>query len=493
MEETHNFKASGSNVRTTSKVSAVSEMIFDYSDDSDNEKIEKKEVKAKNNWKQVKSLTILDSNKNSVINIASNNLSKLKNVDNNIFKEVVNNIDEEEKKDNKKNIIIKKNKIGNIIPIKTIDKESKIEILKAIKASEVLNDNLVTIKGEKNYFFDEHNNNLLGYLPFIGKLFRGCLVKNVRRIGEPLNWNAKDSNIYSTMRPGILTFNILTDALSFKWLKYMDRDGAKIREQYTAIYANIGLLSALIFTVWVTFDVENNSPEPHDSLMDMGFSISWTIAAVCAFTSTTLSIILLLAINQTSCDEEAKHFIDLLDECSNGIGGMVPMLFFSFCWLFGMIGWGFWNTNIYGFGQITKFSLITGFTIFVISFVFILRIVSCLQCARKHDQRLKDSTQVHIITLNLDQIKEFVDEFLKHKRYILEYGNHESVHKFTNFIRFECLYEKNKDGTRGNLKKDTIIGNHSMNLAAEYFSRTVSKMIDHSIQKHMKIYEERCD
>lgn len=77
-----------------------------------------------------------------------------------------------------------------------------------------------------------------------GESLFGWTPSRVRRLSAPEE--------LEVMKPGILSYRVLKDSVIFGWLGYLDEDpdaNVDYAAQYTTEYANIGLLSALVFTV----------------------------------------------------------------------------------------------------------------------------------------------------------------------------------------------------------------------------------------------------
>lgn len=75
----------------------------------------------------------------------------------------------------------------------------------------------------------------------------------------------------------------------------------------------------MIFTVWVAFQL-NDSANASTDWLRFFYAITWAISASSALGATILSVLLILAVNETGSDMEAKHFIDLFDDSTAHLG-----------------------------------------------------------------------------------------------------------------------------------------------------------------------------
>ena len=147
-------------------------------------------------------------------------------------------------------------------------------------------------------------------------------------------------------KPGIFSYRIVFDAIFLKWLGYLDAapadgDDFDPTPGLTNEYTNTGILSALLLTVWVTFKQMTDLDFENDSI-EAAYNVFWNFAVILALLATLLSVLMLLKVSETSGVEEAKHFVEILDYDTFGLGSHCPVIFLYFslcCALFGFIIW----------------------------------------------------------------------------------------------------------------------------------------------------------
>ena len=136
---------------------------------------------------------------------------------------------------------------------------------------------------------------------------------------------------YAVKVRGLLSLSNLYDAFWFKWCKYLDDDSAllkhefNIRNQKEVELTNVGLLSALLFTVafeQVAREARGQTDEPlllHDVASYIHL-LSWSLSAISLLIATIWSVIMAITINETYNDLELKRFLRVYDHISNGWG-----------------------------------------------------------------------------------------------------------------------------------------------------------------------------
>ena len=137
---------------------------------------------------------------------------------------------------------------------------------------------------------------------------------------------------------GPWNFKNIIDTLFFRWLEYQESNhsGRSIKDQAKNENINIGILSALISTVWFSFLMQQSDDE--SSQFWQAYVILWTIASVTMISATVSSIFFLLAIQETNSEEQAEYYINLFSSVTMGLGPHTPLLLFYTGSVSGVLG-----------------------------------------------------------------------------------------------------------------------------------------------------------
>ena len=183
---------------------------------------------------------------------------------------------------------------------------------------------------------------------------------------------------YAKKVRGMFSLTNIFDGVFWMWTKYLDTDSValdvNLREQKETELANVGLLSALLFTVSfeqlarVASDQANDTFELKDEYSYM-FICGWTISGLGFLLSTIWAVLFSVAINETYDSLELKRFLRVFDHITGGIG---PMFHIQTMFI-GLIGFIFGLVGL-GYGSFTRD---VGHIIVYIEVAFVLSIAFC--------------------------------------------------------------------------------------------------------------------
>ena len=182
---------------------------------------------------------------------------------------------------------------------------------------------------------------------------------------------------YAKKVRGVFSVTNIFDGIFWMWTKYLDADsvafGINLREQKQTELVNVGLLSALLFTVSfeqlarVASD-QANDPFELDRYSYM-FICGWTISGLGFLLSTIWTVLFSIAINETYDSLELKRFLTVFDHITCGIGPMfhIQTMYIGLLgFIIGLIGLGY-----------SSFSRDVGNIIVFIEYAFMISIVTC--------------------------------------------------------------------------------------------------------------------
>lgn len=156
--------------------------------------------------------------------------------------------------------------------------------------------------------------NSLGKLPLFGVLFRENADYNVRR--------GDTGSILPTVR-GIFSVWNIYDSVTLSWLRYLTDEDCQcnIPHQIEVEQQSVGLISALLLTVWVAFVLLSSSDKQlYSTNLGALFICLWCAAFILMLSSTVLSVFMVLAISKTASIQETVHFYNILKERTLGFG-----------------------------------------------------------------------------------------------------------------------------------------------------------------------------
>ena len=215
-------------------------------------------------------------------------------------------------------------------------------------------------------------------------------------------------------KPGIFSWRILLDTVGLFWLGYLDAAPPKDDEfdpgpSMTAEYTNCGILSALLLSVYVEFFVEEIESVDGYIHLQNACNICWITAFGFSALATLMSVIMLLVVNETGDPVERRHFVQMLDSATRGIGSHSPVIFLYASLGFALVAIVLWLVCTYGFNIVSICSL----SILVVGaccwLLFLLNSVSALYLARQTQTKMQHSERA---TISKAEIREKLDEYI---------------------------------------------------------------------------------
>ena len=237
-------------------------------------------------------------------------------------------------------------------------------------------------------------------------------------------------------QPGIFSWRVLLDTVFLFWLGYLDAAPPKDDEfdpgpSMTAEYTNCGILSALLLSVYVEFFVEEI--ESVDGYVDLqnACNICWITAFGFSALATLMSVIMLLVINETGDPVERRHFVDVLDSATRGIGSHSPVIFLYASLGFALVAILLWLICIYGFNTVSISSvsiLVAGGFCWLL---FLLNSISSLYLARQTQAQMQHGPRT---VISKAEIRNKLDEYIAVSK---GFENIESEDDFISYLRIK--------------------------------------------------------
>jgi len=256
-------------------------------------------------------------------------------------------------------------------------------------------ENHITSNRISNKPYGNPNHNKNNYNPFHNLFISSPLKK--RRNSQP-----PELVIY---KPGPFSPLTILHTLKFKWLTYLDDDPDTFdsideSSQYNTEYTNIGLLAALVFTVWVSFQLQVIDVSKFETKfglkMQALYAVIWTLAAGLTLYSTIGSVIMLLAINETADANEVRHLMDSFSVSTFGLGRLLPLIFLVASVLAGAAGTVLWFYCSFHSDYVAFAVLITLFSLSAIFGLFIFNLVGNLYAIRETGKAINQLPNVNI-------------------------------------------------------------------------------------------------
>jgi hypothetical protein len=160
-----------------------------------------------------------------------------------------------------------------------------------------------------------------------------------------------------------------------------------VRGQVINDQTNLGLLSALMLTVFVTFLMVPASGETtFNEGVGAVYFLSWAVSSVLMLLATMMSIFTLLAVSETSGVHEVAHFMELFSKQTFGLGSGCTLMLMYLSFLSGMVGFVCYLVLYISidFAAVCFICCCLAFWLFVICY---LNMVATLHGARKFTQQ----------------------------------------------------------------------------------------------------------
>jgi hypothetical protein len=117
----------------------------------------------------------------------------------------------------------------------------------------------------------------------------------------------------------------LFDSYFFRWTTYLDNDedaGADFRDQKNQEIQNVGLLSALLFTV--AYDMMNGVGDSNpETFWGRAYLVSWALSQAFFLAATILTVVFTAAITETATESELRLFFSILDKTTFNYGSLI--------------------------------------------------------------------------------------------------------------------------------------------------------------------------
>jgi hypothetical protein len=206
-------------------------------------------------------------------------------------------------------------------------------------------------------------------------------------------------------------FNI-QDTFFCSWVRYLDDDPnfdeEAAKKKIISDCQNIGLMSALISTICFSLLVLATQEDEFDSTVTGKlFVLFWTSSSVATLLSTGISILLVMALDESGGPKETAYFIELLKYVSFGVGVWTPLLLLYVGFVFATGGL---VVGLFKFFSRTTLwiSVIGVFLVGAIFVVFYVNMVPALRATREMKTNLNKNTQK--VSLTYDDIKELLKD-----------------------------------------------------------------------------------
>lgn len=202
------------------------------------------------------------------------------------------------------------------------------------------------------------------------------------------------------------SWQVIYELFSLKFMQYKTlyrEEGEDLRDSFNNQQTSVGLVSALLFTVFVSF-VQNEAGDNFNHTIFQTFEIAcWGVASICSLASTCLSVLLIIALSETNGPADSNHFIRLLAEFNYGIGPISPVFFLLVAVFFAVVGLVPYALINFGLTcTLTVFVLATG--LMALFGLFVVQTVATLKVAKETDAlilasyRVVDLSVVQILT-----------------------------------------------------------------------------------------------
>ena len=168
--------------------------------------------------------------------------------------------------------------------------------------------------------------------------------------------------------------------------------------------------------MWVNF-LTCLSPELKDTehrLLTLLYVLFWNTAAALAMFSTIMSILLMLYINQTANNVEAKHFIEEFDNSTWKLGSMSPVLFLYLSSLFAGLGTIDFILLRYDFTWASYIAImLLGTVVFIFGYLM-LKATSSLFASRRVQKVIGSRPKLY---LGIEIIQKLMHSYVKLDKY----------------------------------------------------------------------------
>jgi len=214
--------------------------------------------------------------------------------------------------------------------------------------------------------------------------------------------------------------------------------------------ANLGLISALLLTVFTAFfqgaavqyldpPTEGNGKPPANGLL-LAHMLLWLLATVSILLATIFSVFMYLGVSEGKNELEKIHFLNLFDDYTYGFGSKFTLTnayLSCFCGAAGLCVYISINCGLY---QLFYSFIVMGPVLYSFC-LFYLQLTSCLYCARKTGTRIL--MEMKGVQFSISEVKNLLHEYVKSKNpssttadpnYL---GPDDDVNDFLDFIKPE--------------------------------------------------------
>ena len=300
-----------------------------------------------------------------------------------------------------------------------------------------------------------------GKFPIFGRLFLWTISAN-RRPNQPVNIDVQT--------PGIMTPTVIYDCVTFSWLNYLDRRGHRnlevdYKEHFLTVFNNVGLMAALLLTVWTSFIIDHGGSEDSDLGSYYAYLFFWVLSSTLSLLCVIVSVAYVMALNEVRCNEQLKHFMDLIDELFLGLGSILPLMLLVVSILSGIAGLYLWFFTKYGYDLPTYVAI--GITI-ICGIVFALWNAAFVQAL--YTSHIADETIVSLPyeVLSIEHIQASLTDCLSSKGGI-EYTSEDE------FLSFLC--------SGGENQKALKLSAFTIELARRAFRKSFYSKIDELLKE----------
>lgn len=242
-------------------------------------------------------------------------------------------------------------------------------------------------------------------LPLVGSFFKMTKPKSSRKVG---------SNKFVSAKTGMFSWAIVYELFSLRFMQYKTLFGdesADLRDSFNNQQTSVGLVSALLFTVFVSF-VQNNAGDEFNRTISQTFEVScWVIATTCSLAATAISVLLMIALSETDGPEDSNHFLRLLGEYTYGIGPISPVFFLIVSVIFALVALVPYFILQFGL-TCTLLCAVSVVFVAAVSGFFIIQTVATLKVAKETDAIIESAYVV--VDLNFTQLAAEFKNFVSY-------------------------------------------------------------------------------
>lgn len=152
---------------------------------------------------------------------------------------------------------------------------------------------------------------------------------------------------------GFLNLHLIYDFITFYYMKYLEDDKNEdydVKDRWSNSNTNIGILSALLFTIWVSFLLEGPNL-PTGSILGYFYILCWTGAVAFTAISTIVTVITVVVSQQTANVSESNFMLEILDFITFGFGPIAPLASLTIGTILAIIGLSLWYAIFFDFAH----------------------------------------------------------------------------------------------------------------------------------------------